>query len=297
MMENKVDIILITYNSQYFIEGCLNSILQSQNFHYKVNIIVIDNNSSDDTLELLKKFPNRIKIITNNTNVGFAAACNQGLSITDAEYIFLLNPDTILVNDVLKIFIDFMEKENNKNVWCVGAQLFIENGKKSKSSGRFPNLIDVFMEQVGIKRFITKIFDKVTNNKRYSKDSISEVPYIMGCDMFIRRNIIERIGLFDERFFLNFEEVELAWRAKKEGYKCMLLPDAKIIHYSGKSFPDLKNSFSHLWYGQLMFFKVTQNRYRFFIAKVYHLMGGFSRLVIKFDKFYFSHIKKIWSIK
>lgn len=296
-MKQTVDIILITYNSKAFIEKCLNSIFQNQNFQYKFNIVVIDNNSSDNTLELIKYFSNRIKIITNNTNIGFAAACNQGLSITNGKYIFLLNPDTILINDAIKIFIDFLEKGTNKNVWCVGSQLINENNKLMKSFGRYPNLIDVFLEQLGIKTLFRKIpIIKNTFITPYLKDPVI-VPFILGCNMFIRRNIFEKVKLFNENFFLNYEEVELAWRAEKAGYKCMILPEAKILHYSGRSFEDLKNYNSHLWYGQLMFFKLTQSKFTFYAAKILHLSGSFMRAIFRFDKFYWIHIKNILSIK
>lgn len=292
----KISIIIVTYNSGKYLAKCVSSILKI----FLINnceIIVIDNDSSDNTLEILNLFSNSINIIQNNTNVGFAKACNQGIKIGKGKYIFLLNPDTELLNDSVSIFYNYFEKAENQKSWCTGAQLFDEKNRASKSFGRFPNLLDVFAEQLGIKGIFLKssYIQKTMRNPKFIQPV--EVPYVMGCNMFIRRSVFDDIGLFDERFFLNFEETELAWRAKNAGYKCMLLPEARIIHHSGKSFTDLKSYLSHLWYGQLMFFKITQTKFVFYLAKVLHLFGSLLRLLFKLDNFYWTHAKKIWSIK
>ena len=291
-----LSIIIVTYNSGAYIIDCLKSIL-SKKFVLPREIIIVDNYSNDDTLLQVKNFSREILILENFSNVGYAIACNQGIKKANGSYILLLNPDTSLVNEVEIIFTQFLEKIENKNVWCVGAQLLDRYGKDIKSFGKFPFVFDVLFEQIGIKRILLRYWDKLTENKRHSNYLNSEVPYILGCDMFIRKRVLEEIGLFDERFFLNFEETELAWRANKAGYKCMLLPSARIIHYSGKSFKDLKSYLSHLWFGQLMFFKITQSKSVFYTVKVIHLFGSSLRLIIKLDKFYWIHFKKIWSIK
>jgi len=296
-MDSKIDIIIITYNSCKHITKCLESIVKNLNLETIYNITVIDNNSSDNTSEILHQFSNSINIIQNNSNLGFAKACNQGIKIAKGKYIFLLNPDTELLNDTVSIFFNYMEQEVNKKIWCTGAQLFDEKKNPSKSFGRFPNLLDVIAEQFGIKGIFMKssYMQKIFRTSKFIKPV--EVPFIMGCNMFIRRSVLDEIGFFDERFFLNFEETELSWRAKNTGYKSMLLREAKIIHYSGKSFFDLKSYLSYLWFGQLMFFKITQTKFVFYLAKVLHLCGSLMRLFFKLDKFYWTHTKKIWSIK
>jgi len=114
--------------------------------------------------------------------------------------------------------------------------------------------------------------------------------------MFIRKSVLNEIGLFNERFFLNFEETELSWRANKAGFKSVILPEAKILHYSGRSFIDLKSYLIYLWYGQLLFFKLTQRHSIFIFAKSIHLLGTVLRLIFKFDKYYWNHFKNILSI-
>jgi GT2 family glycosyltransferase len=275
--------------------GCLNSIIR-QSENSQPEIIVIDNNSVDDSVKLVKQFGYPINLILNDNNIGFARACNQGIQLAKGNYIFLLNPDTELLNDALNIFFDFMEKKGNELVWCVGAQIFNEYRNPSKSYGHFPTLFDVFFEQFGIKGILLKCFR--TKNLIQNKiiNQILEVPYVMGCDMFIKKRVLDKIGLFNEKFFLNFEETELSLRAKKAGYVSIILPNVKILHYSGKSFLDLKDYLSHLWLGQLLFFRVTKNSIKFYIVKILHIIGTLLRLFIKLDPYYLYHLRKIYSI-
>lgn len=291
----QVSIIIINYNSKEYLQRCIESInLRSKNILFE--IIVLNNSSTNHLDDLIGENYPTIKLINNQSNVGYGIANNIGIKLTDSKYIFLLNPDTVLLNDGLNTFYNFMEKQGNESVWCVGAQLYDEYKTPSKSYGHFPNLFDIIFEQFGIKGLLLKIpklrkliKDKIINQNR-------EVPFVMGCDMFIRKSVLNEVGLFNERFFLNFEETELSWRAHKAGFKSVILPEAKILHYSGRSFTDLKSYLSYLWYGQLLYFRLTQGHLIFIFAKSIHLLGTVLRLIIKFDKFYWNHFKNILSI-
>jgi GT2 family glycosyltransferase len=291
----QISIIIVTYNSYGFISNCLKSIFQNE-YHFHFEIIIIDNNSSDKTLNELKKMPYKFLLIKNDKNCGFAKACNQGINVAKGDYIFLLNPDTIMINNSINIFYEFMQMDGNEKVWCVGAQLYSEDNSPSKSYGRFPNLFDVILEQIGIKGFILKYFFKINGVHRTLINQVKEVPFIMGCNMFIRHQALEKIGLFNEKFFLNYEETELSWRAKKHGLISMILPEAKIFHYSRKSFTDLQSYLNHLWLGQLLFFKLTHHRFIFLGTKAIHLSGAILRFIFKFDKNYLIHAKNILSV-
>ncbi len=293
--ECEISIIIVTYNSYHNIKYCLNSLFKSKLF-LTFEAIIVDNNSTDRTVEQIKKLPFDLKLIENNSNLGFARACNEGIKSAKGKYIFLLNPDTELLNTSLDIFFDFMEKKENELVWCVGAQLYNEFNNPAKSNGHFPTLLDVIYEQSGIKGLLLKIPQLKDSIKHKIIIQNREVPFVMGCDMFIRKSVLNEVGLFNERFFLNYEETELSWRANKAGFKSVILPEAKILHYSGRSFTDLKSYLSYLWYGQLLFFKLTQRHSIFIFAKSIHLLGTVLRLIFKFDKFYWNHFKNILSI-
>lgn len=293
--KKELSIIIVTHNSHKYIKDCLDSIINYSPFS-PAEYIIIDNNSADQTVEIINSLDLQLTLIQNKVNLGFAKACNQGINLAKGKYVFLLNPDTQFLNDVLSGFFEYMEKEENEFVWCVGAQLYDEYNIPSKSFGRFPGLLDVISEQLGIKGMLLKIRRINSSLKNRNMSNPVEVQYVMGCDMFVKRDVFDKIGLFNEDFFLNFEETELSWRAKKYGFKSMLLSDAKILHYSGGSFPDLKTYLSHLWLGQLLFFKLTHSRIIFLMTKIVHLLGTFLRFIFKFDKDYLSHAKKILSI-
>jgi len=202
-----------------------------------------------------------------------------------------------LLNNALKIFYDLMEKEENKKIWCVGAQLVDENMQPVKSSGRFPNLFDVIFEQIALKGIVIKLLGKKYLKKKNSFPHSTAVEFVLGCNMFIRKKIIREIGLFNEEFFLNFEEAELTWRAKKKGFNSMVLPSAKILHYSGKSFFDKKSYLSSLYLGQIIFFKLTHKPITFKVVKGIHLFGTVLRLIVKRDETYLMQLKKIYLLK
>lgn len=296
MNDSIITVIIVTYNSEEYIQQCLSSIFEKKN-KIKYEVIIVDNNSNDSTVSVIQNNFPEVILIPNNQNVGFAKANNQAIKIAKGKYLFLLNPDTEIYEDTIQKFHSFMEKVENKNVWCVGGQLFDEYGNYSKSLGKFPNLFDVLIEQFGIKGVFLKIVgENFFKKKYYIGKHHKEVEFIMGCDMFLRRSSLRTVGNFNESFFLNFEEVELSWRAKNKGYKNMVLPEVKILHHSGKSFSNLQSYLNHLWLGQILFFKLTRNKYYFFIIKAIHISGTIFRHIIKQDEIYINHMKKILSI-
>ncbi|MFZ5948085.1 MAG: glycosyltransferase family 2 protein [Stygiobacter sp.] len=290
----QVSIIIITYNSSSYIKNCLISVIKFIQ-HYQYEIIIIDNNSDDNIENIISEFQN-VFFIKNKDNIGFARACNQAIKISQGEYIFLLNPDTIILNNVFEIFIKYMESDENKNIWCVGGQLVSEFDEPIKSELNFPTIFKVILEQSGIKGILIKVFGKLYSRKNVIK-SEKGVDVIAGADLFIKKDLQKEIGFFNEKFFLNYEEAELFWRAKKLGYKSYLLPQAKICHFSSKSFSSKKSYLFHLWYGQLLFFKLTHKKFVFTIIKVIHLLGVFARLIVKLDLDYYEHFLKVKKLK
>ncbi|WKZ70634.1 MAG: glycosyltransferase family 2 protein [Melioribacteraceae bacterium] len=291
----ELSILIITHNSEGYIKNCLNSIFASKS-NPDMEVIIVDNFSSDKTLDTIQSTDSPVKIIRNRENIGFAKANNQAMKIAKGKYIFLLNPDTEIDSDALEIFYNYLEDKDNANVWCVGGQLVDENGNPSKSYGRFPNLLDVLIEQFGIKGIALKIFGQkwISRNRWIGNEII--VPFIMGCNMFIRRETLDKIGHFNESFFLNYEEVELSWRAKQKGSKSVVLPQVVIKHYSGKSFTNLKEYLNHLWLGQVYFFKFTRGKVYFKLVKLIHLIGSLLRHMLKMDKNYLSQFRNIKAI-
>lgn len=288
-----VSIIIVTYNSADYIIDCLNSIYQ-YTYTFPIQIIVIDNNSKDLTLEKIKQFNRKIEVVQNRQNYGFAKACNQGIKISKGEYILFLNPDTVFKNNALNELYSFMEETSSSDVWCVGAQLYDEDNLPLISSRKFPTLTDVFLEQFGIKNLVNSFFPNQFRLKIQRKINVCD--YVLGCNMFIRKSRVDDIGLFNELFFLYYEETELSLRAKKLGYSCSIVPSAEIIHYSQRSLADKKDYLTNFSISQLMFFRITCTHLVFFTAKTLHIAGSLIKFVLNRDKFYLNHTKKIFSI-
>lgn len=294
-LNKSISIIILTYNSEKFIQNCINSIYQSHaDFLYE--IIIVDNNSQDNTVNIIKEKYSQANLIENRNNLGFAKANNRALKIAKGKYALLLNPDTEISVDTLDKFYNFMENENNKNVWCIGGQLVDEFGQPSKSYGRFPNMFDVFFEQSGLKGIALKIFGKNWLLRIRWIEKSKKVPFVMGCNMFIRKDVLMKIGYFNESFFLNYEEVELCWKAEKKEFISVVLPEVIIKHYSGKSFESRQDYLNHLWLSQVLFFKLTRSRFYYGTIKALHLIGALLRYTLKFDKNYLDQIKKVLAI-
>ncbi|MBI5033082.1 MAG: glycosyltransferase family 2 protein [Chloroflexi bacterium] len=197
-------------------------------------IIVVDNASSDDTLEMLRaEFPN-VRVIENKENVGFGRANNQALALAQGRYLFLLNPDTELRPDTLQTLFDYAEA--NPRVGIIGPKLFYGDGTLQSSRRRFPTLATAFLESTKLQQW----FPRNPVLSRYymldtSADAIQPVDWINGSAMFVRREVYDQVGGFDEAFFMYSEELDWCYRAKQAGWQIAYLPTAQVTHYEGKS--------------------------------------------------------------
>jgi len=228
-MQVLVSIIIVNFNCGKYIINCLKSIYDhSKGIDFE--IILIDNGSVDNSLpEIRKKFP-EIRIITNPHNIGFGAANNIGAKHAAGEYLFLLNPDTLLLNDCLSFFIRFLSAARNNVVSC-GGRLETASGAYSVSFGNFPSLFQQFSD-IGFKIFYKKFYIKhLSISPPCHFDTPQEVGYLSGANIFIKKDIFLKMNGFDERFFMYFEDTDLFFRLRNEGYKAYLLPAVKIVHY------------------------------------------------------------------
>ncbi|MFD0939090.1 glycosyltransferase family 2 protein [Pedobacter boryungensis] len=229
----QVSIIIVNFNSTQLLIQCLESITKHTTCSYE--IIVIDNNSTVDKPINLVEIYHNIHFIFNSDNLGFARANNQGISVAKGDYFFILNPDTYLKSDAIGAFLSFMECKENVNVACCGASLCLPDGKLQVAYGNFPTLKEAF-SSLGFYRLYQAYYYKRLHSaiKASTKKTIT-VDYISGADLFLRKAALMETGLFDEDFFLYFEETELCFRFKKHEYKCVLLPLVEIVHLEGGS--------------------------------------------------------------
>jgi len=222
-----VSIVFVNYNTKKLIINAINSVFEKTE-GVNFEIIVVDNASIDGSIEALKNdFGNRIRIIESRENLGFGRANNLAIKQANSKYIFLLNTDTLLMNNAIKILFDFMEQ--NSNIGVAGGNLYNAQGNPTHSFG--PKLLKP--ENAFLNVFKYHICKCIKQTKiddfNYSKMN-KKVGFITGADMFIRKIALEASGLFDEDFFMYFEETELTSRLTKNGWFSYSVPSAKISH-------------------------------------------------------------------
>lgn len=239
-----VSIIFVNYNT---CKLTLESIFSVYKYTKKVDfeIIVVDNDSKDDSLIEIKNIFPEVIIIKNSYNIGFGQANNKGIEIAKGKYFFFLNTDTYLLNNAIELFFDFMEKKETSHVAVVGGQLYKANGDESVSFGPFPNF-KLFIKGSFWRHFYKTEFYKNEVPKQIVADNNYPyvVDYVSGADYFVRNEVIKKVGGFNKSFFMYFEETELTLRIIRRisNAKIMMLPQAKIVHIGqGSTLESLKN--------------------------------------------------------
>ncbi|MBR6610476.1 MAG: glycosyltransferase family 2 protein [Oscillospiraceae bacterium] len=244
-----VSIIIVNYKTPDLVIDCINSVRQlTEGISYE--IIVVDNASKDNSLEELRKeFGETIKLIESDTNLGFGRANNLGFENAVGDYVFLLNSDTVLVNNAIKILYDYLK--NNNNIGIVGGNLYSVDMKENSSFSLSFDDVNSLKKKARWTSIITEIIFRLYRQRFYSDeqkrrytykntfnhtDRPMEVGYIFGADMMLSRKLYNKMGGFDLDFFMYAEEEELSWRIHQAGYKIISVPAAKIIHLDGGTF-------------------------------------------------------------
>lgn len=251
--ELAISIIIVNYNVEYFLEQCLNSvIIASKKLQYE--LIVVDNNSSDGSIEMLKaKFP-QVTLIENKENVGFSKANNQAIKISKGKYVLLLNPDTIIDEQTLTKITERM----NADVQIGGLGVRMVDGKGNflpESKRGLPTPAVAFYKIFGL----SSIFKKSKKFGRYHLSYLdefeeNEIEILSGAFMCLRKKVLDEIGLLDENFFMYGEDIDLSYRIIKSGYKNLYFPDTTIIHYKGESTKKSSVNYVFVFYRAMIIF-------------------------------------------
>jgi hypothetical protein len=221
----RLSFVIPTYNAKKVLLDCINSIKRTVKIQCEV--IVVDNGSTDSTSEELKKnFPD-ITVIKLPWNYGFARAVNLGIKTAKGEYICILNNDTLLTEGATDTIIDFMQ--NSKNCGIAGPQLLNQNGTKQNSIAPFPT----FLTEFGLKSALKALFPEKFYSKHINFAKPVEVDSLVGAVIVVKREVFDRIGLFDENYFLFLEETDFCYQAKKHGILTFFVPQAKVYHLQG----------------------------------------------------------------
>ena len=228
-----LDIIIVNWNSGNWLRECLKSIISVEYNGFELSrVAVVDNASSDASVDDLKTLSLPLTIICNPENRGFAAACNQGARGSTSDYILFLNPDTQMFTDSLCKPINFMQQTENSKIGICGIQLIDGEGHASHTCARFPTPKLFFSKMLGLHRLFPKIFSTYLLDEWDHTDNRA-VDHVMGSFYLVRRKIFESLGGFDERFFVYLEDLDFSYRAKKYGWSSYYLAEAQIFHKGG----------------------------------------------------------------
>ena len=270
-------IIIVSYNTEALTLQCLDSIFRYSYEPYTIEVIVVDNASKDNSVQLIQeKFP-QCTLIVNKENTGFARANNQAIIRSTGRTVLLLNSDTIVLENSIKCTIDYLL--THKQAGMVGCRLYYPGMKHQPSISRLPTLYHMFNEYLR---------SRITNC--YPEDaykSTQSVECIIGAFMLVSREALSNVGLLDERYFMNSEDVDWCKRFREKGYQIHYIADTAIIHIAGGSI-----SRHPLW----MKLELHKNRvkYFYFNHSLFHAIVAFLILAIWLPKqIIVSSIKKM----
>jgi GT2 family glycosyltransferase len=249
----KLSVIIVNYNVKHFLEQALLSVRRAS-VGLLVETWVVDNNSTDDSVVMVKeKFP-EVKIIENTENSGFSKANNQAIRQSKGEYVLLLNPDTLVSEDTFQKCLAFMDVHPQAGGLGVktidGSGTFLPESKRG-----FPSPWVAFCKSFGL----SALFPKSTSFNRYylghlSKNETHEIDVLVGSFMLMRKAVLDKIGLLDEAFFMYGEDIDLSYRIIKAGYKNYYLANTTIIHYKGESTKKGSLNYVRVFYGAMIIF-------------------------------------------
>lgn len=244
-----IDVVIVNWNSGYHLCRCLESLAAiAAEKELLRTVTVIDNASTDESLELPSHLHQALPlaIIRNGDNVGFAAACNQGAAATVAEFLLFLNPDVVLQSGCLSAPFRYLTRPEHSQVGMVGIQLLAPNGSVARSCARFPSPSSLLGNIVGLDRIVPSLFPRHFLEE-WPHDVSRKVDQVMGAFLFIRRLVFEQIGRFDERFFMYYEDLDLALRAKMQGWDSEYLTEVRAAHFGGGTTSGIKGR--RMFYG------------------------------------------------
>ncbi len=290
MKKPKISIIILNYNTKKLLDQVISSVLETTN-NIDFEIIVSDNNSSDGSIEMVKnKFP-QVILIENKENGGFAKGNNIAIEKSSGEFILLLNSDTIVQKDCIEKCVAFLEAGDEK-MGAVGCRVLLKDGTLDHACRRgFPTPSASFF-------YFLKFHKLFPHHKTFSKYTLSylsefetnEVDALTGAFMLLKRDVIKKVGLLDEDFFMYGEDLDWCFRIKESGYKIMYYPEVSIIHLKGQSSKKRPVKITYAFYNAMIIFykKHYKNKYNR-IVNFFMYLAIYTKFVLSLLKGFFKN--------
>jgi len=248
-----LSVVIVNYNVAYFLEQCLHSVFKAQG-NLNLEVFVVDNDSVDGSVEMVRsKFP-QVKLLANKKNVGFSTANNQAIKESGGKYVLLLNPDTLVEEDTFEKSVAFMN--DHPDGGGLGVKMIDGRGRFLAESKRgLPTPKVAFYKIFGL----SALFPKSKTFGQYhlgylSKNEIHSVPVLSGAFMLMRKECLDKVGFLDESFFMYGEDIDLSYRITQGGYKNYYFPKTRIIHYKGESTKKSSVNYVIVFYRAMLIF-------------------------------------------
>ncbi len=270
-----VSVIIVSYKVRYYIEQCLNSVLRSVP---DAEIFVVDNDSADGSVEFLRKRFPQVEVIDNGCNAGFGKANNIALAKATGRYVLFLNPDTVVAERTIPGCIEYMDA--HPDTGAVGVRMQYGDGHFALESRRsLPTPSVAFWHMTGIGRLFShsRVFAKY-HLSYLDRDRECGIDVVSGAYMFIRKEVLDKIGGFDEAFFMYGEDIDLSYRILQQGYKNCYLP-LPIVHYKGESTNKTSYRYAKVFYDAMnIFFDKHFKRYSRLFAVLVKMVVGVKKI-------------------
>lgn len=277
-MKRSITIIIVNWNTKDMLVECIFSILRNTN-KYHPKIIVVDNNSSDGSRDEIKRLFSEVKVVNSGRNLGFAKANNIGCRLTDSEFILFLNPDTLILNEAIDEMVNKIEA--NPEIGALGCRMHNLDGKVQELGIQwFPTPFREFLRMAFLTESTTIKFMRLLPYK--NPKTCGYVKKLYGGCLMVRTIVLQKIGLFDERFFMYCEDVDLCERIKEAGYKLYYTSEEKIIHIGGGSSNKASSQFSVLMMNESIL-KLMEKYYGYYgklAFKIYAFIAAMMRILI-----------------
>lgn len=280
----KISIIIVNYNVEYFLDQCLDSVVKAIK-NIEAEVIIVDNNSVDGSLQMLQEKYPQFKLIANKFNGGFSKANNQAIKEAKGKYVLLLNPDTVVEEDTFSKTIEFMD--NTPSSGGLGVRMINGKGEFLPESKRgLPTPMVAFYKIFGL----SSLFPRSKRFGQYHLGHLSEfetnkIDVLSGAYMMMRKETLDKVGLLDEDFFMYGEDIDLSYRITQGGYDNYYYPETTIIHYKGESTKKSSVNYVFVFYRAMIIFAKKHfsgnnaKLYSFLINLAIYLRASFAILV------------------
>ena len=247
----KISVVIVNYNVKYYVGQCIDSVRRALQ-GIDSEIIVVDNHSRDGSVDYLSKIEG-VRIIESGHNLGFSKANNIAIRQSTAEYVLMLNPDTIVAEDAIRMIIDFAD--SHPQAGGIGVRMHNDWGTTARESRRgLPSPMTSFYKMIGLSK-------RLPQHRKYGRyymgwlpwDSPSRIEVVSGACFLVRRKALDEVGLMDEDYFMYGEDIDLSYRLLKSGWENWFVP-ADIIHYKGESTQKTSFNYVHVFYNAMLIF-------------------------------------------